>query len=96
MNRQRRSTHPLEFDVIVDEWPPGLKGEALHSLVASSDVIVARLPQGFVGVKLRYTRTLVYIEHGQWHLKQIRPTPEMPAEYRSTSTRSNLLKDSRL
>lgn len=77
MNRPLRSTPRIEFDVILDEWPAGPKGDALHSLVASGDVIAARLPRGFVGVKLLDTRTVFYIEQGQWHLKQIRPTPEV-------------------
>lgn len=98
MNRSLRRTPRTEFDVILDESPAGPKGEALHSLVASGDVVAARLPRGFVGVKLLHTRTLFFIEQGQWHLKQIRPTLEVPAaeEYHGTGTRSNLLKDSRL
>ncbi len=67
------SRRRLEFDLILDEWPTGAQGQALHSLVASGDVVSAPLPHGFVGLTIRYTQMMLYVEAGRLHIKQILP-----------------------
>jgi len=69
----------LEFDFILDEWPPGAQGQALQSLVASGDVVAAPLPHGFVGMTIRHSRMMVYVEAGRLHVKQVLPPPSGPS-----------------
>ncbi len=57
--RDRVSRRRLEFDLILDEWPTGVQGQALHSLLASGDVVAAPLPHGFVGLTIRHTRMML-------------------------------------
>lgn len=63
----------LEFDLILDESPAGVQGDALSLLVASGDFIAVRLPYGFVGLRIVHTQTLLYVGAGQLHIKQIIP-----------------------
>ncbi len=71
--RDRVSRRRLEFDLILDEWPTGAQGQALHSLVASGDVVAAPLPHGFVGLTIRHTRMMLYVEAGRLHVTQVLP-----------------------
>lgn len=73
--RDAVSRRRLEFDFILDEWPTGAQGQALQSLVASGDVVTAPLPQGFVGLTIRHTQMMVYVEAGRLHVKQVLPPP---------------------
>ncbi len=73
------SHHRVEFDLILDEWPIGGQGQALQSLVASGDVVVASLPRGFVGLTIRYTRMMLYVEAGRLHVKQVLLPPGGPS-----------------
>ena len=77
----------LEFDVILDEWPGGVQSDALRSLIASGDVTAVRLPYGFVGLKMIHTQTLLYVEAGRPHIKQVLPMPGSKIlKYRGTGT----------
>ncbi len=73
------SIRRLEFDFFLDEWPNGAQGQALQSLVASGDVVATPLPHGFVGLTIRHTRMMVYVEAGRLHVKQVLPPPIGPA-----------------
>src|SRR5574341_1958745 len=64
----------LQFDVVLDAWPDGAQGKALHSLVASGDVAAVRLPYGFVGLTIVSARMLLYLDAGQLHVRQVLPT----------------------
>lgn len=65
----------LEFDVVLDAWPDGAQGEALDSLIAGGDVAAAHLPYGFVGLTIASAQTLLYLEAGRLHIKQILSLP---------------------
>ncbi len=98
MTRQHTVTpHGLEFDVVLDEWPDGAQGDALHSLVASGDVLAVLLPYGFVGLKIIPAQILIYAEAGRMHVKQVFPTlgARVPQHY-GPGLRLPSLQDSRL
>jgi len=73
--RDAMSRRRLEFEFILDEWPTGAQGQALQSLVASGDVLAAPLPYGFVGLTIRHTEMMVYVEAGRLHVKQVLQQP---------------------
>ncbi len=73
--READSRRRLKFDFILDEWPRGAQGQALQSLVASGDVRAAPLLYGFVGLTIRHTQMMVYVEAGRLHVKQVLPQP---------------------
>ncbi len=73
------SRRRLEFDFILDEWPTKAQGQALQSLLASGDVVATPLPHGFVGVTIRHTQMMVYVEAGRLHVKQVLPLPGSPS-----------------
>lgn len=66
----------LEFDVVLDAWPHGAQGEALDSLIAGGDVAALHLPHGFVGLTIASAQTLLYVEAGKLHVKQILLPPD--------------------
>lgn len=77
----------VEFDLILDRWPTGRKGRALWSLVASGDVQAVRLPRGFVGLQIQHAQTLIYIEDGRPHVRQVLPEPHpTDRRYQRTGT----------
>ncbi len=87
----------LEFDVVLDAWPDGAQGKALHSLVASGDVAAVRLPNGFVGLTIASGQILLYLDAGQLHVRQVLPTSSgRVRRYRGTGTHSDRREDSRL
>jgi hypothetical protein len=65
-----------EFDVVLDGWPGGAQGKALHSLIETGDVAASPLPYGFVGLTIAAAQTLLYVEAGKLHLKQILLPPD--------------------
>ncbi len=66
----------LEFDVLLDAWPDGAQGKALDSLIAGGDVAPVHLPYGFVGLTIASAHTLLYVEAGKLHVKQILLPPD--------------------
>lgn len=65
----------VAFDLVLDRWPAGPQGRALQSLVDDGEVTATRLPRGFVGLVIHHTQTLVYIEAGRPHVRQVLPEP---------------------
>lgn len=87
----------LEFDVALDAWPDGAQGKALHSLVASGDVVAVRLPYGFVGLTIVSGQMLLYLDAGRLHVRQVLPAAGgRVRRYQGTGTRSDRREDSRL
>lgn len=87
MDVQRTDTRRTDFDVVIDEWPAGPKGMALQSLVDSGEVRAVRLPRRFVGLRIQHTQTLIYIEAGHPHVKQVLPqTHPAGRRYQGTGT----------
>ncbi len=87
----------LEFDVVLDAWPDGAQGKALHSLVSSGDVAAVRLPYGFVGLTIVSAQMLLYLDAGQLHVRQVLPAAGgRVRQYQGTGTRSDRREDSRL
>lgn len=81
--------HPrrMEFDLILDRWPAEAAGRALQSLVQSGDVQAVRLPRGFVGLRIQPAQTLIYIEDGRPHVRQVLPEPgPVGRRYQRTGT----------
>jgi hypothetical protein len=63
----------VEFDVVLDAWPDGAQGKALHSLVASGDVAAVRLSHGFIGLTIVSAQMLLYLDAGQLKVRQVLP-----------------------
>jgi len=73
------SRRRIEFDLVLDQWPTGVQGQALQSLVASGDVVAVPLPHAFVGLSIRHTQMMLYVEAGRLHVKQVLPPPGGPS-----------------
>lgn len=77
----------VKFDLVLDRWPAKTQGRALWSLVASGDVQAVRLPRGFVGLRIQPAQTLIYIEDGRPHVRQVLPQPRARGRwYQRTGT----------
>ena len=63
----------VEFDLVLDAWPEGAQGKALHSLVASGDVSAVLLSRGFVGLTIFSAQMLLYLDAGQLKVRQVLP-----------------------